>query len=431
MRKAIIIVSVALVAAAGWFWFGRTGGNSAQAGAGGGAGGRGMGGNFARPPMTVDTATVSRASVAEEIMVVGNLIGMATVDVVPKVSGRLLTVNVRLGDRVARGQMLAQLEDQEIREQVRQAEASFEVARATVRQREADLKLAETNAERSRNLFGRQLIPRQTLDDNEARYQSAQAQLDLARAQFEQAKARLDELRITLGNTRIVSPVNGYVGKRDLDPGGFASSNSPVASVVDISTVRLVANLVERDLRRVVVGTSARVDVDAYPGEVFSGRVARLAPVLDPATRTAQIEVEIPNPSDRLKPGMYARVALTLELHENALVVPRNALVDVGGRRGVFLLDPGEGTPRARFQGLDVGLQDQAKAEVKSGLSEGQRVITTGAAALRDGDTVVLPGQGGGRQGRPDRGQPGADGQRQTRPGSQPGGGRPPGPTGA
>lgn len=428
MRKAIIIVTVALVAAAGWFWFGRKDGRSAQAGAGmaaegrGTGGGRGgMGGGLGRPPMTVETAPVSRASVAEEITVVGNLIGMATVDVVPKVSGRLQTVNVRLGDRVARGQVLAQLEDQEIREQVRQAEASFEVARATVRQREADLKLAETNAERSRNLFGRQLIPRQTLDDNEARYQSARAQVDLARAQFEQAKARLEELRITLSNTRIVSPVNGFVGRRELDPGAFASSNAPIASVVDISIVRLVANLVERDLRRVAAGTPARVDVDAYPGEVFAGRVARVAPVLDPATRTAQMEVEIPNPSDRLKPGMYARVALTLELHENALVVPRNALVDVGGTRGVFLLETGEGGPRAKFQGLDVGLQDQDKAEIKSGLSEGQRVITTGAAALRDGDPVVLSGQGGGRAGgRPAGGQPGA-----------PGGGRPPGPPGA
>ena len=429
MRKTLIGIGIAALVGVGYVWL--TGRAPAAPGGTQGAGGM-SGGAFSRPPMTVELAAVSRASVAEEIAVVSNLIGMATVDVVPKVGGRLETIAVRLGDPVRRGQAIAQIEDQEIREQVRQAEASFEVGRATIRQREADLKFAETSLERSRNLFGRQLIPRQTLDDAEARFQAATAQLDLARAQFEQAKARLEELRINLSNTRIVSPVDGFVGKRLLDPGAFASSNAPVVSVVDIRVVRLVANLVEKDLRRVAIGTPARVDVDAYPGEQFEGRVARVAPVLDPATRTAQMEVEIANPQFRLKPGMYARVALKVAERQNTLVVPRNAVVDIDGRRGVFVVEPrqlpgsagrpaagaqggsarggqGQGgaagrpgaaagpTMAARFLDVEFGLQDQQRAEVLKGLSEGQRVVTTGAAALRDGDTVMLPGTGGGR----------------------------------
>ena len=152
------------------------------------------------------------------------------------------------------GQVIARVEDSEIREQVRGAEASYQVAQASIRQREADLKLAQNNLDRSRSLFERQLLPQQTFDDVDARHQAAVAQLDLARAQFEQAKARLDELKITLTNTQIVSPVDGFIGKRYLDPGAFASTNAPVASVVDIRTVRMVANLVERDMRRVPVG---------------------------------------------------------------------------------------------------------------------------------------------------------------------------------
>jgi len=311
---------------------------------------------------------------------------------------------VRLGDSVRKGQVLAVLDDREIREQVRQAEASFEVARATIRQREADLKFAETNLERSRNLFARQLLPQQNLDDADARQQAAAAQLDLSRAQFEQARARLDELRLTLENTRVVSPVDGFVARRELDPGAFASSNAPVVSVVDIELVRLVANLVEKDLRRVQPGTPARVDVDAFPGETFEGRVARVAPVLDPATRTAQMEVEIPNLSHRLKPGMYARVALLVSKHENALVVPRNALVDLEGRSGVFLVEGGT----ARFQVVKPGLLDLQRAEILSGLTEGQRVATTGAHALRDGDPIVLAGQKPGPGGPPGGAPPGA-----------------------
>jgi RND family efflux transporter MFP subunit len=353
--------------------------------------------------MTVEVASVVRAPVSEQLTVVGNLVGAQTVEIVSKVSGRLQDVAVRIGDRVSRGQTIGVVEDREFREQVKQAEASFEVGQATIRQREADLKFAETNLDRSKNLFDRQLLPRQSLDDAEARQQAAAAQLDLARAQFEQAKARLEELRITLANTRILSPVDGFVGRRNVDPGTYVSPNVPVASVVDIKFVRLVANLVERDLRRVDAGAPADVDVDAFPGETFKGRVARVAPVLDPATRTATMEIEVPNPDYRLKPGMYARVRLTVDYRQNALVVPRNALVDVEGKRGVYVYD-GAGN-KATFREVGVGLQDDQRAEITSGLAEADRVVTTGAAALRDGDTVLLPGQqGGGPRGG---GQPG------------------------
>jgi len=402
MRKALIVAAGIAALLLAYLLLTRPNDTAAQSAGGPGAsrsGGMGGMGAGARAPMAVDMAAASRATIAEELTVVGNLVGQATVDVVPKVAGRLETVNVRLGDSVRQGQVIAQVDDREVREQVRQAEASFEVARATIRQREADLRFAETNLERSRNLYGRQLLPRQSLDDAEARYQAGAAQLDLARAQFEQAKARLDELRIALGNTRIVSPVNGFVGSRQLDPGAYASASAPIFSVVDIGVVRLVANLVEKDLRRVVAGTPARVDVDAFPGESFQGRVARLAPVLDPATRTAQMEIEIPNPAFRLKPGMYARVALLVAKRDNALVVPRNAILDIEGRRGVFLDDGG----RAAFQQVEVGLQDDRQAEIVSGLREGQKVVTTGAASIRDGDPIVIaaqaePGRGPGSQ---------------------------------
>ena len=217
---------------------------------------------------------------------------------------------------------MRRLEDREIVEQINQAEATYNVSQATIRQREADLKLAKNNLERSRSLFERDLLPRQTFDDTDARYQAAVAQLELSQAQMAQSKARLDELKINLANTVITSPVDGFIGKRTLDPGASVGVNTSFISVVDIRTVRLVINVIEKDLRRITLGTAGEVEVDAYPGEKFEGRVARLAPILDPATRTAQVEIEIPNPGFRLKPGMYARVRFTVEQHDNALVVP-------------------------------------------------------------------------------------------------------------
>lgn len=376
----------------------RQGAAGGRGGAGGnfGGGGGGRGGRGPAGPMTVEVATARKGSVMQQLVVVGNLVGDATVAVVPRAAGRLQDISVRLGDRVSRGQPIAKIEDFELQEQVKQQEAALEVSRATIRQREADLKLAEINAERSRNLFARQLLPKQTLDDTEARYQSAVAQLDLARAQNNQSTARLDELRINLANTVIVSPVNGFVARRAADPGAFVGQNAPVVDVVDITRVRLVANIVEKDLDQLRTGDETRVEVDAFPGEVFTGRIARVAPVLDPATRTASIEIEIPNPGFRLKPGMYARVTVTTDERKDALVVPSNAVIDLGGRRGVFLAAEND---IVSFRPVTVGLEEDTQLEILEGLTEGDRVVTTGAAALRDGDRVLLAASGAGRRG--------------------------------
>ena len=374
---------------------------------GGGGGGFGGGGRGPAGPMTVEVATAKRGSVMQQLVVVGNLVGDATVAVVPRAAGRLQDISVRLGDRVSRGQRIAKIEDFELQEQVKQQEAALEVSRATIRQREADLQLAQTNAERSRSLFARQLLPKQTLDDTESRYQSAVAQLDLARAQNNQSTARLDELRINLTNTVIVSPVDGFVARRAVDPGAFVGQNAPVVDVVDIGRVRLVANIVEKDLDQLRTGDDTTVEVDAFPGETFVGRIARVAPVLDPATRTASIEIEIPNPGFRLKPGMYARVTVTTDERKDALVVPANAVIDLGGRRGVFLAAEND---TVSFRAVSVGIDQDAQVEILQGLAEGDRVVTVGAAALREGDRVLIAGSAAGLDGDSAAGDDGPSG---------------------
>jgi RND family efflux transporter MFP subunit len=393
MKRSIIIIVILGAVAGAWYYANRA--TTADAAGdlrqrGGGGFGFGPGSFQRRLPMAVELADVKRGDMVEHLTVVGNLIGEQTVEAVPKVSGRLDAVMVRLGDRVSRGQTLAKVEDRELQEQIKQAQASFDVAAATIRQREADLKLAQTNLDRTRNLFERQLIPKQTYDDTEARHQAAVAQVDLARAQYAQAQARLDELKITMDYTSIVSPVSGFVGKRALDPGAWVTPNSSFISVVDISIVRLVANIIEKDLRRIEAGMKADVEVDAFPGDKFAGRIARVAPVLDPSTRTAQIEVEIDNRNFRLKPGMYAKVSFVIEHRANTLIVPANAIVDVTGNKGVYV--PGEGDV-ATFQPVTLGMVAADRVEITSGLTEGTRIISTGAAALREGDRIVLPGR--------------------------------------
>lgn len=432
MKKIVIAVVVVAALGGAAYYFGLVGGTATEetAGAGGqgqaggaqgqagrqggqqAAGGR-AGGRFVATPMTVDVTTVKKGPVSAAVTVVGNLIGNQTVAVTPRAAGRLQEISVRLGDHVNRGQRIAKIEDFELVEQVRAQEAAEEVSRATIRQREADLQLATTNAERSRNLFARQLLPRQSLDDTESRLTAATAQLDLARAQNTQSSARLTELKLNLGNTVIVSPVDGFVASRSVDPGSFVGQNAALVTVVDISSVRLVANVVEKDLKTIGAGDTATVNVDAFPGEIFRGRIARVSPVLDPATRTAPIEVEIPNPGARLKPGMYARVQVVTDLKRDALVVPANALVDIGGRRGVFIALQNN---TVTYRPVNTGIEEESQIEILQGVAEGDRIVTTGAGALREGDRFLLIGEAaaarggqGARTGRAGRaGQTGA-----------------------
>jgi RND family efflux transporter MFP subunit len=392
MRKALVILVVAgLLGGGAWYyWSGSTDGTT-TVGAAGAPGAMGRG--FGRTPMTVDMASATRQEVVDYITVVGNLIAAATVDIVPRIAGRLDSVNVKLGDRVSKGQTIAKIEDREIREQINQAQATLEVNKANATQRESEVQVQQNALDRTRNSYERGLTAKQLLEDAESRFNAAVSQLNVAKAQFSQTQSRIDELRITLGNTTVMSPIDGFVSRRNLDPGGFAGAATVILTVVDLHTVRMVGNLVEKGFKKVTSGVAAIVQVDTFPGEDFSGRVSRVAPVFDPATRTAQMEIEVPNPGFRLKPGMYARVRLTVERRPDALTVPRNAVVDLEGKRGVFLVED----QIAKFHEVQTGLSDGERIEILDGLAEGQRVITTGALALRDGDRVALvnaPGRG-------------------------------------
>ena len=410
MRKTVVIVVIlaAVAVGAGAWYYRANGGNAAAAPAspgmgGGGPGGRGVGG---RAPMPVDMAPATRHEVVDYITVVGNLIGQATVDVVPRVGGRIESIPVKLGDRVSRGQVVAKIEDDQIREQINQRMASLKVNEANVAQRESDAKLAETVYSRMKAQYDRDLLSKQLLEDAEAKYNTAVSNVGVAKAQLVQTQSSVDELKITLANTTVTSPVNGFVSRRILDQGAFAGANTVILSVVDIGIVRMVANLVEKDVKRVQPGVSALVEVDAFPGEQFTGQVSRVAPVFDPATRTAPMEIEVPNPGFRLKPGMYARVKLTVDRRPNALTVPRGAIADIEGKRGVFMME----NQVAKFHEVKTGLQDNERVEILEGLTEGQRVVTVGTLALRDGDRITVVGEPGGEGGQGRRGRRGGGG---------------------
>ena len=316
---------------------------------------------------------------AAHLTVVGNLIGLQTVDIAPRTGGRLLSVNVQLGDRVRRGQVLAKVEDREIVEQVRAAEASQEVAKATIRQREADLKVAELNFERSKNLFARQLLAKQALDDAESRYLAAVAQLDLSKAQLSRRTTRASqELRINLQHTSVTSPVDGFVGKRNVDPGAMVNTNTAIASVVDISRLQLVVNVVEKDLRMVNAG-----DVGDRRSRRLSGREVQRphrARRAGARSRDAHRVDGSRNPEQR-QPA-EARHVCAHQPHRRGAQEHAGRAEERGDRlrEQARRVDAERRERRAQFVPVTLGIEGPEQIEILGGLKEGDRFVTTGAA---------------------------------------------------
>src|SRR5262245_50846330 len=335
---------------------------------------------------TVEVSKVRLGPLNEKVLLVGALKPVAQVDVVSKMTGRIDQLQAEIGDLVQKGTLIAKVDEDEVRQQVNRAAAALDVAKASLSQKQTDLEILKKELDRTIELHENQLIPRRDLDTAEARYRGAIAQETLAKAQIDQAQAELRELRVRLDNTRILAPISGLVGKRHLDNGALVNPSMPVVSLVDLSTMVMEINAPEKDLVKIRAGLEAGIVLDAFPNQTFKGRVIRLSPILDPATRTGSVEVEVPNPKMMLKAEMFARVELDLGTRHNTLLIPREALVSHEQQRGVFKLQE----DIARFQAIDAGVIQGGEVEVIGGLKEGESVITLGVNLVKNGDKVRL-----------------------------------------
>jgi RND family efflux transporter MFP subunit len=373
-----------------------------------GPGGGGRGGPGGGRVQTVQTGVISTGQISEKISITGPLRAKEQVDISPKIAGRLVSILVDTGHPVAKGAMIAQIEDDEIRQQVERSKAAIAVVEATIAQREAELGNARTELERKKQLVDAGLLSRIELDALEMRHRVAMSQLELARAQKRQSEAERRELDIRQSQTRIYSPVTGLVAKRHAHPGAMINPGTPIVTVVSVSPMVIKAKASERDIARVKRGLPVAVTVDSLPGQRFSGRVMRISPLLDAQTRNGLVEIEIPNRDGALKGEMFARVELDLGGARETTLLPRDALVYRGDQPGVYVVE----SEKAKFIALETGLTQEDKVEVISGLKAGDAVITRGSNLLKDGDRVRVMGKGQQEQ-QGQQGQQSAPQQRQ------------------
>ncbi len=368
-----------------------------QQGGGGQGGGRGPGGpgGGGGRAQQVQTGVVSTGRVSEKISLTGSLKPKESVDINPKIQGRIIKITVDTGLQVARGALIAVIEDDEIQQQVERSKAAIAVVDATIAQREAELSNAKADLDRRKQLVEAGVLSRTELDSLETRHRIAQSQLELARAQRRQSEAEQRELAIRQSQTRVFSPIGGVVAKRHVDTGAMVSSSTPIVTVVSVSPMVIDAMASENDIARIKRGAQVTVTVDSLAGQKFLGRVMRIAPLLDSQTRNGLIEIEIPNRDGALKGEMFARAELDLGSNRETLLLPRDALVYRGDQPGVYTIE----SEKAKFLPVQTGLTQEDKVEVQSGLKVGDVVVTRGSNLIKDGDRLKVMDKPAGARG--------------------------------
>jgi len=349
-------------------------------------------------PVAVETQPVRTGSIQDIGVFTGSLVPESQFVVAPKAAGWIKDLLVDIGDSVRRNDVIAVLNDEEFRRQVEQAGAELQVAKANAENPAAVLDLARREYERVMALREKQIASAAELDAASATYNAGQAQLKVAQAQVVQKEAALKAAELQLSYTQVRAfwedgDANRVVGERFVDEGALVSVNQPIVSILENNPLTAVVFVVERDYPKMSVGQEAGVTTDAYPGEVFRGSIRRIAPLLRENSRQARVEIEIANPRQLLKPGMFIRARVEFARIEQATLVPITALVRRDGKQGVFLVESDgaqEPVLRARFVPVTTGIVSGEVAEVKEPALSGA-VVTLGNHLLEDGAKVMLP----------------------------------------
>jgi RND family efflux transporter MFP subunit len=344
-------------------------------------------------PVPVEVAQIQRGPIALQRTFSGELEALAEFVVAPKVSGRVEQVIVNIADTVKRGQVVAELDNDEYVQTVAQAQADLEVARAKLSEAESALDIAKREFKRTESLLKRGIASDSEFDAIRQDRLAKQAQLKVARAQVTKAESSLESANIRLGYTKVTAGWTGsdehrVVAERYVDEGQTVAANAPLLLIVELQPIIGVVFVTERDYAHLKPGQLISLTTDAYPDEEFPGRIERIAPVFRKSTRQARIEMTIDNSQYRLKPGMFIRATVVLAQVPEATIIPVQALTIRDDRSGVFIVS--EDGRSVAWHEVKAGIREGNRVQVEGqGLSG--RVVTLGQQLVKNGSAITIP----------------------------------------
>ena len=327
-------------------------------GGGDGKGANGKpGADKAPEAVPVEVANATRRSIAASYNGTAALEPRGEAQVVAKTSGIALQVLTEVGQQVKAGQPLVRIDSDR---------ATLQLA-----QSDAQVRKLEANFARSQQLASQKMVSANDLD---------QLRYDLENARASNRLARLE-----LSYTTVKAPISGVIAERSIKPGNLVQINTPLMRIVDVSRLEATLNAPEREIETLKAGQAVQLAVDALPGKSFEGRIDRVSPVVDSGSGTFRVVCAFDG-GGVLQPGMFARIRINYDQRANALVIPRNALLEDGSEPAVYMVRDGKATRVA----LKLGNIDGEWVEVLGGLKEGDPVVVAGKSALREGSAVQV-----------------------------------------
>jgi len=356
---------------------------------------------FRQASVAVEVKPVETGLIRDIGQFSGTLIPKSQFVVAPKVSGRLKKLYVNIGDRVTRGQIVAQLDDEEYQQQVAQADADLRVARANYEEAKSALELARKDLERAETLHQKGIYSDSQFDTTRAQFQAQEAKFKVAEAQVTNKEAALETARVRLSYTRIVATWESggnvrYVGERFVDEAALLSVSTPIISIVEIQPITAVIYATDKEYFRIQTGQQVSVASSVFSDKRFQGEVVRVAPLLKETSRQARVEIDIANEDGLLKPGMFVNVEIEFARRENATMVPFSALVYRNNLQGVFLADLE--SRKASFMPVKVGIVEGERAEVLEPADISGYVVVLGQHLLQDQMNIILPESGSAKK---------------------------------
>lgn len=369
----------------------------------------------------VTTAAAIKRDLPRFFEATGSLAGDQQTDVAPQTAGKVVAVGVDIGSYVRRGQMLVQLDADELKLRVDQAVTQVEQAKAAVRQAEekiglrpgqtfdpnrvADVAaakvtydLAEKNLKRAEKLIESGDVSRSFYDDQRARRDQLREQYEVALAQARQNYAAVDVARTNVANAEsqlalakknlsyavIPAPIDGFVIERVADLGEYVSPQQKVVTIVRTNPLRIRIDIPEQAIPEVKVGQSVSITTSAWPDKNFAGRVARIAPNVSATSRTMTVEAEINNSGNTLKPGQFATVRILQERAEPAVLIPARAVLNQAGVNRVYVIKDGHAEQRL----VQTGQTEGDLIEIRNGIAADEQVATSNLEKLTDGISI-------------------------------------------
>ena len=328
----------------------------------------------ARAP-TVEAAKVEIVRLTDDTQAVGSLRSRRGVVLRPEVSGRITQLNFTDGQRVKKGQVLVQFDDQ--------------LPLAQVQQSMAELSIAQANQKRNQELVAQNFISQRSLDESSANLQVAQAKLALSKA--------------TADRLKIIAPFDGMVGIRSVNVGDYLKDGADIVNIEDLDAIFVDFRLPERFQSKVKTGQTANVDIDALPGRKYSARIQAIDPLIDTNGRSVGVRGCIDNRQLQLRPGMFARVNAVFGVRETAMMIPEEAIIPQGPKVFVIKLLPGTTEKNRTSQRVEVkvGLRRPGKVEILEGLEPTDTVVANGQQRVQKDGTLVNLLDLAARGGRP------------------------------